>query len=176
MKTLLATVAAAALVVGMSGAAWADEYHHDGNNNQQQQTSQTGTAVALAFGGSESEHNIAIVEEGTNQINTISSSFGGAAGAYNVGENSGANSVVNNTMSVASTINCGCSADNQANLAVAVAGSGAESERNFALVEGSQNNTITGSFGGAAGAFNISQNAGANSVVQGTMAIGSVSH
>jgi hypothetical protein len=176
MKTLLGTVAAAALVLGISGAAFAhgngdDNYGNGGNYNNDPAT--TGAAVALALQGNESEHNWAISFD-SDATNTISGSFGSASGAFNVGQNSGANSVVSNDTAVASMVN-GQNLDT--GLAIAVAGSGAESERNLAVgICDTASNTITGSFGSASGAFSISQNAGANSVVQGTMAVGTLTH
>jgi hypothetical protein len=168
MKTLLGTVAAAALVVGMSGAAWAHDYD---NNHHNYDPSTSSTAVAIALGGAESEYNTACLTC-SDASNTISSNaFNNASGAFNVGENAGANSAVNNTMAVASVLCSSCATDN---LAVAVGASWAESEHNGAHLFGSNaSNSISSSFQGASGAFNVSQNAGANSVVTGTMAIGS---
>lgn len=170
MKKLLGTAAVAALLVGASASVPA--VAHEGYDGGSGSFISVSEAVAVALGMAESECNQAYLECGS-QLNQINSSWGGSSGAYNIGQNTGANSTVQNNMAIAAQL-CACDTSAAIDLSksVAFAGGFASSNHNITTIATSdQTNQVNGSFGGASGAFNVGQNAGANSVVQNTMAI-----
>lgn len=112
----------------------------------------------------------------THASASISNSFNGSNGEMNVNQNVGANSLLQNASAIASLQFCNCATDN-ISLAVAAAGNDGSVLGNRAeLSNGSNGVSMTNSFAGAQGLINVSQNAGANSLLQNAVSVGSVTH
>jgi hypothetical protein len=174
-------VAVAALVLGLSGQAFAGEDH--GGKPGEQAKALASTAVAVTIQAGEVEGNRA---SGNASNNYIGSTNG--TGLFNVQQNGGANSIQQDANTLAAILNCACSNGNTNTTAVALGLQIAEVEHNksqgaFNTVSGggdkkedyrghtttssyvvSSNNYI-GNVGGT-GLMNISQNTGNNSMQQ----------
>lgn len=105
--------------------------------------------------------------------------FQQAVGAYNVSQNSGANSSVQSGMAIGAVIDkCGCGHGTDLALNGALAASALSStvswNGSLGVFQGNFNEISDNAFQKATGAFNVSQNTGANSVVQNSTAIAAV--
>lgn len=104
----------------------------------------------------------------------ISGSFNGFQGIANVNQSVGANSLLQNSVALANVEVCGCSADDLA-IAVAVSSNDGYVSGNYAAsVSGSGSSSMNNSFNGTNGIMQVSQNAGANSLLQNSTAVGAI--
>jgi hypothetical protein len=111
----------------------------------------------------------------TNSSATIRDSFGRASGAANVNQNTGDNSLLQNSTAIAAIRYCGadCLSANLSAVAVATNVGTVGSNRAYANNSSASAN-IAGSFQGYRGVANVNQNVGANSLLQNSVAIGTI--
>lgn len=136
-----------------------------------------GGAVALAGNDGSVVSNTATANY-TNTAATINNSFNSAQGVINVNQNVGANSLLQNAASLASLQFCNCATDNLS-LSVAAAGNDGAiyGSGNWASASnGSNSASLTDSFAGTSGMLSVSQNAGANSLLQNSVSVGVITH
>ena len=106
---------------------------------------------------------------------TMSSSFNNARGIANVNQNAGDNSALQNATSLGAIQYCGPSCLTANLTAVAAStNTGAVLGNVATAVNSSASATISGSFQGYQGIANVNQNAGANSLLQNSVAVGAI--
>lgn len=134
-----------------------------------------GSAVASAGNDANVQGNRA-TDNWTNAGGTINNAFNNVTGVVNVNQNVGENSALQNASSLASLQFCGCATDNYS-MTVAAAGNGGLVLGNTAIASNGSNGAImNASFNGAQGMLQANQNAGANSALQNSVAVGSIVH
>lgn len=106
----------------------------------------------------------------------LTNSFGGVRGVAQAAQNAGPNSLLQNSVAVAALVFCdrGCP---EVDLARAVATSrnnGDVYDNRATQYSGSAHANMTGSFNGAAGIMQASQNVGSNSLLQNSVAVGAI--
>jgi hypothetical protein len=106
--------------------------------------------------------------------NTMTNAFGGFLGVANVNQNSGANSLQQNSVALSAITYCDCAAQDLSTTIAAAANLGRVMDNRASSSGGVASSTMTGSFNGATGVINVSQNAGANSLAQNSVAVGAV--
>lgn len=109
----------------------------------------------------------------TNKIHD--DAFKEAKGTFNVGQNNGANALVQNSLALSAILGCECD-DSLVNLTVAASVNAGLVQGNTAISLASSNlNTIHDSaFKEAVGVFNVAQNNGVNAMVQNSMAVSAI--
>lgn len=162
MKSLMAAAAAVGLMVGASAA-----HAEDPIVNLPLAASANLGVVALTLG----------LEAGMYDSNRITDgSFKDATGVFNISQNNGANAVTQNSVALSSVLGCECD-DTLLNVSVAAGvNAGAVVGSIQASFWGNNRNTISDSFSGATGLFNISQNNGASALTQNAIAVSSITH
>jgi hypothetical protein len=134
-----------------------------------------GLAVALA-GNSGTVTNNKSTDDHTTAKGTINNSFNSDTGVVNANQNVGANSQLQNASALASLQFCGCAADN-VSLTIAAAGNDGHVLYNQAsAANGSNGVSMTSSFNYSQGMLQANQNAGANSLLQNSIAVGALQH
>ena len=134
-----------------------------------------GAAIALAGNSGEVERNGASADH-THASASMKGSFNSDKGIVSVNQNAGANSQLQNSAAVASLQFCGC-AENNLSLSVAAAGNEGGVYGNTASAEnGSNGASMNNSFVGSTGVMSANQNAGANSLLQNSVAVGVITH
>lgn len=173
-------VAVSALVLGLSGQAFAGDYSRE---HQAKELASTSVAVTIQAG--EVENNRASGNASNNYIGAT-----GGTGLFNVQQNGGANSIQQDANTLAAILNCACSQGNTNTTAVALGLQIAEVEHNKSQGAADVTSSSSGSsswFGekhkehytstvvassnsigyvGGTGLMNISQNVGNNSMQQ----------
>ena len=110
----------------------------------------------------------------TASSSTVNSSFDGSKGVLSLNQNSGANSLMQNSAAVGTVTLQPTKASTLA-AAVATAMNSGNVECNTAdAANGSNSAAINNSFNGSTGVFQASQNSGANSLVQNSVSVGAV--
>ena len=134
-----------------------------------------GAAIALAGNSGEVERNGASADH-THASASMTGSFNGDTGIVSANQNAGADSQLQNSAAVASLPFCGC-AENNLSLSVAAAGNEGGVYGNTASAEnGSNGASMNNSFVGSTGVMSANQNAGANSLLQNSVAVGVITH
>jgi hypothetical protein len=134
-----------------------------------------GLAVALA-GNSGTVRGNRSTDDHTTATGTIDNSFNSDTGVVNANQNVGANSQLQNASALASLQFCGCAADN-VSLTIAAAGNDGSVSGNVAnAANGSNGVRMTSSFNYSQGMLQANQNAGANSLLQNSIAVGALQH
>lgn len=134
-----------------------------------------GAAIAMAGNGGEVEDNGASADH-THASASMTGSFSNDTGVVSANQNAGANSQLQNSAAVASLQFCGC-AQNNLSLSVAAAGNEGGVYGNQASAEnGSNGASMNNSFVGSTGVMSANQNAGANSLLQNSVAVGVITH
>ena len=131
--------------------------------------------LAASWNSGEVEHNH-VISDGSSQSADIDNSYNATLGVYQLNQNSGANSLLQNSAAVAVEFGSTVSGDDLA-LSVAAAGNSGSVNRNCASSEegeGSNTATINNSFSNGTGILQASHNVGANSLLQNSVAIGAV--
>lgn len=140
-----------------------------------QQASAAGTGALAVSGNIGEVAGTTDVQHGVTGNASISNSFRGATGIANVNQSTGSNSVLQNSAALSTITTCGCSADDLS-VSVAAAGNLGRVANSYAAASGGSSNMwMSNSFNGAQGVMQVSQNGGANSVLQNSTAIGTVS-
>jgi hypothetical protein len=104
----------------------------------------------------------------------MTGAFTGFTGAANVNQNAGANSLQQNATSLAAITYCNCAAQDLSTT-IAAAGNFGGVTGNYASASGgSATVTMANSFNGLTGVAQVNQNAGANSLMQNTIAVGAI--
>ncbi len=104
----------------------------------------------------------------------IAASFGSFTGVANVNQNAGANSLQQNSAALSAVEFCNC-ATRDLSTTIAAAGNVGSVTYNRADADfGSARAGMTGSFNGGTGIAQVNQNAGANSLMQNSVAVGAV--
>ena len=134
-----------------------------------------GLTLAGAGNSGEVEHNGAHSDT-TSGTAAITGSFNGNTGMVNANQNVGANSQLQNSSAIAALKFCGCATSN-ASLSVAAAGNAGGVYGNWASAEnGSNGASMSNSFNNSTGMLQANQNAGANSLLQNSVAVGVITH
>jgi hypothetical protein len=105
---------------------------------------------------------------------SIDGSFGGFTGVANVNQNVGANSLQQNTAALSAVEFCDCATQDLSTVVAAAANLGTVTGNYASASGGSARVSMTGSFNGMTGIAQVSQNAGANSLMQNSVAVGAV--
>ena len=101
-------------------------------------------------------------------------SFNGFQGAANVNQNVGANSLMQNSSALASITYCNCAIEDLSTTIAAAGNLGSVTGNHASASLGSAGVGMTNSFNGSTGVTQVSQNAGANSMMQNAVAIGAI--
>lgn len=134
-----------------------------------------GLAVALA-GNSGAVTGNKSQDDHTTANGTINNSFNSDTGIVNANQNVGANSQLQNASALASLQFCGCAADN-VSLTIAAAGNeGTVSSNVASAANGSNGVRMSSAFNYSQGMLQANQNAGANSLLQNSVAVGALQH
>jgi hypothetical protein len=104
----------------------------------------------------------------------ILGSFNGFSGAANVNQNAGANSLMQNSSALASITYCNCAIEDLSTTIAAAGNLGSVTGNHASASLGSAGVSMTNSFNGTTGVTQVSQNAGANSMMQNAVAIGAI--
>ena len=104
----------------------------------------------------------------------ITGSFNGFSGAANVNQNAGANSLMQNSSALASITYCNCAIEDLSTTIAAAGNLGSVTGNHASASLGSAGVSMTNSFNGTTGVTQVSQNAGANSMMQNAVAIGAI--
>lgn len=104
----------------------------------------------------------------------IVGSFNGFSGAANVNQNAGANSLMQNSSALASITYCNCAIEDLSTTIAAAGNLGSVTGNHASASLGSAGVSMTNSFNGTTGVTQVSQNAGANSMMQNAVAIGAI--
>jgi hypothetical protein len=167
-KVVLGSVSALALMLVAHGPALA------GDDNVK-----VDAAIALQRSEANVGPGVSLQGASLNFNQLEDQSFQNATGAFNVNQNAGPNSAVQTGMAIGAvtdTCKCGQGDGLTANAALAASSLEATVSWNGALgiITGNVNNINDQAFQNAKGAFNIAQNTGANSAVQASMSIATV--
>ena len=139
----------------------------------------TGTqgTLGVALAGSSNDGTVAgdyARNHSTNSSSTVDGSFDSSKGVLSLNQNSGANSLMQNSAAVGTLTLKPTKASTLA-AAVAVASNSGNVECNTAnAANGANSSTINNSFNGSQGVFQASQNSGANSLIQNSVSVGAV--
>ncbi len=104
----------------------------------------------------------------------VTGSFNGFSGAANVNQNAGANSLMQNSSALASITYCNCAIEDLSTTIAAAGNLGSVTGNSASASLGSAGVSMTNSFNGTTGVTQVSQNAGANSMMQNAVAIGAI--
>jgi hypothetical protein len=104
----------------------------------------------------------------------ITGSFNGFSGAANVNQNAGANSLMQNSSALASITYCNCAIEDLSTTIAAAGNLGSVTGNHASASLGSAGVSMTNAFNGTTGVTQVSQNAGANSMMQNAVAIGAI--
>ena len=105
----------------------------------------------------------------------ITGSFNNFQGVANVNQNAGANSLMQNSSALSAiTYGCNCAIEDLATTIAAAGNLGNVSGNTASASLGSAGVSMTNSFNGTTGVTQVSQNAGANSLMQNAVAIGAI--
>ena len=105
---------------------------------------------------------------------SVIGSFNGFQGTANVNQNVGANSLMQNSSALASITYCNCAIEDLSTTIAAAGNLGSVTGNHASASLGSASVGMTNSFNGATGVTQVSQNAGANSLMQNAVAIGAI--
>ena len=105
---------------------------------------------------------------------SIGGSFNSRDGITNSNQNVGANSLQQNSVAIAGIEYCNCVANDLSTTVAAAANVGHVVGNHATAIGGSAGVSMTNSFNGGNGITNVSQNAGANSLMQNSVAVGAV--
>jgi hypothetical protein len=105
---------------------------------------------------------------------SIDGSFGGFTGVANVNQNVGANSLQQNSAALSAVEFCDCATRDLSTVVAAAANLGSVTGNHADASRGSAFVSMTGSFNGMTGITQVNQNAGANSLMQNSVAVGAV--
>lgn len=108
----------------------------------------------------------AVFDDQHNTTASIDSSFNNMKGVANVNQNAAANSLLQNSTAISSIEYCNCAATDLSASAALSANIGDVSDNISSASNGSNSTTMNGSFNGSQGAMQVSQNVGANSLLQ----------
>ena len=131
--------------------------------------------LAASWNKGEVEGNV-VSNDGSTANADIDGSYNSTLGVYQLNQNSGANSLLQNSAAIAVEFGSTVSGDDLA-MSVAAAGNSGNVNSNRASSEereGSNSATINNSFNNGTGILQASQNVGANSLLQNSVAIGAV--
>ncbi|HTH96360.1 MAG TPA: hypothetical protein VL574_03030 [Stellaceae bacterium] len=126
---------------------------------------QTKVALGLALNDGSVTDN-AVSNDQHNTTSAIDGSFNNMKGVANVNQNAAANSLLQNSTAISSIEYCNCAATDLSASAALSANIGNVNDNSFSATNGSNATTMNGSFNGSQGVMQISQNAGANSLLQ----------
>lgn len=105
---------------------------------------------------------------------SIEGAFGGFTGVANVNQNVGANSLQQNSAALSAVEFCDCATRDLSTVVAAAANLGSVTGNRADADRGSAFLSMTGSFNGMTGITQVNQNAGANSLMQNSVAVGAV--
>lgn len=105
---------------------------------------------------------------------SIEGAFSGFTGVANVNQNVGANSLQQNSAALSAVEFCNCATRDLSTVVAAAANLGSVTYNRADADRGSAFATIGGSFNGMTGITQVNQNAGANSLMQNSVAVGAV--
>ncbi|MBP0463806.1 hypothetical protein J5Y09_07780 [Roseomonas sp. PWR1] len=105
---------------------------------------------------------------------SIEGAFAGFTGVANVNQNVGANSLQQNAAALSAVEYCNCATRDLSTVVAAAANLGSVSYNRADADRGAAFATIGGSFNGITGITQVNQNAGANSLMQNSVAVGAV--
>ncbi|MBW8268340.1 hypothetical protein [Caldovatus aquaticus] len=105
---------------------------------------------------------------------SLSNSFNNFTGAANVNQNVGANSLQQNSTALSAITYCGCAAEDLSTTIAAAGNLGAVIGNHASAGLGNASVSMSNSFNNATGVAQVSQNAGANSLMQNAVAIGAI--
>ena len=106
---------------------------------------------------------------------SITGSFNEFRGVANVNQNVGANSLMQNSSALSAiTYNCNCAIEDLSTTIAAAGNLGSVTGNSASASLGSAGVSMTNSFNGTTGVTQVSQNAGANSMMQNAVAIGAI--
>jgi hypothetical protein len=181
-KLLLASAGGLALSGGANANGWPSHL----------QNVQDYYAAALAVNVGEVGGNRSTTSAGQDNSATLRGSFGGFRGVANVNQNAGANSGLQNSVAVSYVEGCDCSVtspiifglprgDANANSVAAnvgqVVGNTSENVSPLLIVPGTTATaTLDNAFNGSTGLVQVNQNAGANSLMQNSSALASITY
>lgn len=139
----------------------------------------SGTALTLAGSLADADNQGFVAgnyarEHSANASSTISNSFGGVNGVVNVNQNSGANSLMQNSAAIGTVKLVAASSDALAGAVANANTSGGVYCNTANLANGSAKVSMDSSFNGAQGVLQASQNAGANSLIQNSVSVAAV--
>ncbi|GGG42421.1 hypothetical protein GCM10010964_32400 [Caldovatus sediminis] len=113
-------------------------------------------------------------DHGHQSAASMSNSFNGFTGSANVNQNVGANSLQQNATALSAITYCNCAAEDLSTTIAAAGNVGAVWGNAATASWGSAQAGMSNSFNGLTGVAQVSQNAGANSLMQNAVAVGAI--
>lgn len=104
----------------------------------------------------------------------IAGSFNGFSGVANVNQNVGANSLMQNSSALSSITYCNCAVEDLSTTIAAAGNLGSVTMNSASAHSGTAGVSMVNSFNNAQGVTQVSQNAGANSMMQNAVAVGAI--